>query len=257
MSAPRSVTANFTLKTYTITATAGANGTITPSGTVTVNHGATQTFTITANTGYHVADVKVDGSSVGALTSYTFTNVTANHTINATFAINNTYTLSVSKKGSGTGTVKSVPAGIDCGSDCTEDYPPNTSVTLTATPDSSSTFTSWSAYCSGTGNCSVVISGNKCTLKMCGPCNATATFKIKTYTITATAGSNGSISPKGSVKVNHGASQTFTIKPNSGYKIASVKVDNVPVNIADPYKAFTYTFSNVTSNHTISATFKR
>jgi len=82
-----------TVQTFTITASAGANGTITPSGTITVNYGDSQTFTITPNTGYHVADVLVDGSSVGAVTSYTFSNVTADHTISASFAID-TYGIS-------------------------------------------------------------------------------------------------------------------------------------------------------------------
>ena len=50
---------------YTITASAGANGTISPSGAVTVSYGASQSFTITPNSGYHVADVKVDGVSQG------------------------------------------------------------------------------------------------------------------------------------------------------------------------------------------------
>ena len=71
--------------TYTLTASAGAGGTISPSGQVVVNSGASQAFTIGTNTGYNVAAVLVDGSSVGAVTSYTFTNVTATHTIAATF----------------------------------------------------------------------------------------------------------------------------------------------------------------------------
>ena len=71
--------------THTITATAGNNGTITPSGEVSVTDGANQPFTITPNSGYRIADVKVDGESVGAVNIYTFTNVTANHTIEATF----------------------------------------------------------------------------------------------------------------------------------------------------------------------------
>ncbi len=70
-----------------ITASADANGTITPSGSVAVPYGADQTFTITPHTGYHVADVLVDGASVGAVTTYTFTAVTAAHTISASFAI--------------------------------------------------------------------------------------------------------------------------------------------------------------------------
>ncbi len=70
---------------YTITATAGEGGSITPAGAVSVKEGASQTFAITAQEGYAIADVLVDGQSVGAVDSYTFENVTANHTIAALF----------------------------------------------------------------------------------------------------------------------------------------------------------------------------
>ena len=69
----------------TITATAGTGGTITPSGSVQVEYGSDQTFTIKANSGYTIADVIVDGQSKGAISTYTFKNVQDNHTINATF----------------------------------------------------------------------------------------------------------------------------------------------------------------------------
>ena len=72
--------------TFTITATAGAHGSILPAGSVVVKHGADQSFTITPNPNYSVANVVVDGASVGAVASYTFTNVTANHSISANFA---------------------------------------------------------------------------------------------------------------------------------------------------------------------------
>jgi uncharacterized repeat protein (TIGR02543 family) len=73
------------IPTLTITASAGANGTIDPSGNVPVIYGSDQTFTITPNAGCQVSDVLVDGASVGAVDSYPFTNVTANHTISAAF----------------------------------------------------------------------------------------------------------------------------------------------------------------------------
>ena len=79
---------NVAVPTYSIAASAGANGSMSPSGSVSVSYGASQTFTITPVNGYHVSGVLVDGGSVGAVTSYTFTNVTANHTISATFAVN-------------------------------------------------------------------------------------------------------------------------------------------------------------------------
>ena len=75
-----------TTPTYTITATAGSNGSISPSGVVTVNHGDNKTFTITANANYYILDVKVDTLSQGAISFYTFTNVTSNHTIHASFS---------------------------------------------------------------------------------------------------------------------------------------------------------------------------
>jgi uncharacterized repeat protein (TIGR02543 family) len=73
------------IPTLTITASAGANGTIDPSGDVKVVFSSDQTFTITPNAGCQVADVLVDGASVGAVDSYPFTNVTTNHTISAAF----------------------------------------------------------------------------------------------------------------------------------------------------------------------------
>lgn len=71
-----------------------------------------------------------------------------------------TRTLTVSKAGSGSGTVTSTPTGIDCGSDCSEGYTEGTSVTLTATAASGSTFAGWSDACSGT-TCTVSISADK------------------------------------------------------------------------------------------------
>ena len=70
---------------YTIKATAGVNGAISPSGSVSVREGRNQTFTITPNTGYAISNVKIDGKSVGAVKSYTFENVKGNHTIEAIF----------------------------------------------------------------------------------------------------------------------------------------------------------------------------
>ena len=86
-SATRTITVNPNAPTtFTITASAGANGTISPSGGVTVNSGASQSFAIAPNAGYNVSAVNVDGVGQGAIASYTFSNVTANHTIAATFA---------------------------------------------------------------------------------------------------------------------------------------------------------------------------
>jgi fibronectin type 3 domain-containing protein len=71
--------------TYTITATARTNGAISPAGSSTVSAGASKTFTITPAEGYRIQSVIVDGASIGPIGSYTFTNVRANHAIQATF----------------------------------------------------------------------------------------------------------------------------------------------------------------------------
>jgi hypothetical protein len=97
---------NFSITGWTVTASAGANGSISPNGSFAVADGATPSFTITPNFGYHVQDVLVNGSSVGAVTNFTFPAVHANQTIAASFAIN-TYTLTLSTVGSGT--VAAVP----------------------------------------------------------------------------------------------------------------------------------------------------
>ena len=74
-----------TTTTYKITVTEGKNGSITPNGVVKVEKGEDQTFKIKAEKGYEIADVLVDGKSVGAVAKYTFKNVKAKHTIEATF----------------------------------------------------------------------------------------------------------------------------------------------------------------------------
>jgi len=164
-SARYSITVPAPTVSYTITASAGTGGSIDPSGAVSVTSGADQSFAISADAGYHIVDVTVDGSSVGAVSSYPFTNVTANHTIVASFAADAT-----------------------------------------------------------TGS----------------------------YTITASAGTGGSIDPSGAVSVTERGKQKFKITPASGYRIANVLVDGRSVGAVSKY-----TFSNVTSDHTIVASFER
>lgn len=74
---------------YTISATAGEGGSISPSGSISVREGRDQTYTITPDGGYRISDVRVDGVSVGAVSSYTFDNVQKRHTIEAIFAKEN------------------------------------------------------------------------------------------------------------------------------------------------------------------------
>jgi hypothetical protein len=95
------------------------------------------------------------------------------------------YTLTVLLAGSGSGTVTSNPAGIDCGSDCSESYSVNTLVTLTATPEAGSIFSGWSGSCSGTDDCVVTMNAAK---------NVAATFTIsdETHSLTILLAGTGS-----------------------------------------------------------------
>jgi hypothetical protein len=156
MNSVKTISAAFTLKTYSITATSESGGSISPAGSFTINYGSAKTFSITPNSGYSVADIVVDGASTGAVTAYTFSNVTADHTIHATFA-QKIYDITVSKSGTGTGTITSLPVGINCGSVCSETYNAGAQVTLAATPNKNSYFAGWSGACSGTGTCTITM----------------------------------------------------------------------------------------------------
>jgi hypothetical protein len=146
---------------YTVTASAGLGGTISPSGAVSVMQGQSQSFNIATNAGFSLADVLVDEVSVGAVTNYTFTDVQTNHTIAASFEAH-----------------------------------------------------------------------------------------IPTYTITASAGAGGTISPNGAIVVVQGYNQTFTISPSNAFTIADVLVDEVSVGAVT-----SYTFTDVQTAHTIAASF--
>jgi len=220
--------------TFTITASAGANGSISPSGSVVVNQGANQSFTITANSGFAVSAVTVDGASVGAVTSYTFSNVQANHTISATFAPVPTFTITASAGANGSIS----PSGsviVNQGANQSFTITPSAGFKVSSVTVDGASVGAVTSYTFSNVQANHTIS---------------AAFVQITYTITASAGSNGSISPSGTVTVNSGASQSFTITPNSGFKVSSVTVDG-----ASQGTITSYTFSNVQANHTISAAF--
>ena len=91
---------------YTINASVGLGGSINNLGLVNFSYGSNQTYTITPNSGYEVSDVLVDGKSVGAITTYTFSDITGSHTISATFsAINNNASLVSTNVASNSNTV--------------------------------------------------------------------------------------------------------------------------------------------------------
>jgi len=99
--------------TFSIAASSGSGGSITPSGTVSVNEGESKTFTIKSNAGYRIKDVKVDGKSVGVVSTYTFTNVTSDHTIEAAFEKEITQTVIILQIGKSTFTANGHTRTLD------------------------------------------------------------------------------------------------------------------------------------------------
>jgi len=234
------ISATFTRIDFTITATAGANGTITPSGEITVAHGSMQTFEIAPATGYEIADVTVDGVSVGAVSSYVFESVVADHTINATFSkINLTIVASAGANGtitpSGNVTVEygNVQAFTIAASDGYEvDYVTVDGMEVYLT---NNTYT----FTNVTTNHTIFVA-----------------FKPATYTITVTDPVNGTITPNGVITVGYHATPTFTVMPTIGYTVKNIKVDNVDVlanAVATVMDGYTYTFPAVEANHTLTA----
>ena len=88
LSADHTISVEYAPSSLTIVSSAGLHGSISPSGPVSLPWGGAQSYVIRADSGYHVADVRVDGRSVGPVSVYAFTNVTAGHTISASFAAN-------------------------------------------------------------------------------------------------------------------------------------------------------------------------
>ena len=220
---------------HTITATGGLGGSITPLGSVTVNYGASQTFTITPDPGYHVADVKIDGVSVGAVTTYTLNNITSNHTIDVILAINQ-YTL-IATAGPNGAIIPSGAMTVDHGGSLAFTITPNTGYRISDVK---------------VDGVSVGVVTTYTFTNVTSAHTIEALFAVNQHTIIATAGPNGTITPSGSITVDHGATQTFTITPNPGYRISDVEVDGVMLGVTK-----SYTFSNVASDHTINVTFKQ
>lgn len=183
---------------YTITASASVGGSISPSGSVAVAYNGSQTFTFTANPGYTLTSLTVDGSQVAAQASYTFSSVTGAHSITAN------YTADCTPTSLGSCSVPQTHAGSSVnGNYCATGY----SGTCSATCNASG---SWVA---GANNCS-----------------------INTFNINVSAGTGGTMSPAGPiVSANYGSTPTFTATANTGYTIASILVDSVSVGAGPSY----------------------
>jgi hypothetical protein len=226
VTAATTVTATFQQGPVTLTVARGGNGTGTvtsaPAG-IACGADCSEAYppgtavTLTAAAGSGSAFAGWSGGGCSGTGGCTVT-VTAATTVTATFQ--QWVTLTMVRGGTGTGTVAGAPAGIACGADCSEAYPPGTAVTLTAAAGSGSAFAGWSGGgCSGTGTCTVTVSAAT---------TVTATFTLGgLFTLTAgRAGSgSGSVSsaPAGiacgtdcTEPYASGTSVTLTATPNAG-----------------------------------------
>ena len=221
---------------YKIAAEAGEGGLISPSGTIMVQAGQDKTFYVYPNHGYQIDDVLVDSGSVGAVSSYTFDDVSADHTIEVSFAPDDvTHTITASAGSGG----RISPSG---------------ETTVVEGNDQPYTITPVSGY----HIVEVVVDGvSKGVISSYLFKNVTVDHTISavfalddTHTITASAGTDGTISPSGTVVVTAHANKYFTITPGHGYAIRMVLVDGVSVGAVS-----SYLFRDITADHTISASF--
>lgn len=213
---------------YKITTTVSENGNISPRSP-SVNSGEDKTFIIVADEDCRITDVKVDGLSVGIVETYTFSNVTEDHTIEAIFE---NYA------------PREFVVNLSDAIKMTTTRLAGENVTVTAKGTGGKAFSSWTKTGITVPDESIAI--------FAMPKNSVdirANF-VNVYEIGVTSGENGSISPT-TQPAGSGTTHTFTITPDEGYSIRGVWIDGQPSGIIT-----TYTFNNVTENHSISAEFE-
>ena len=254
-----------------ITSSAGKNGSIAPEGKVYVPAGNSQKFDFTPDTGYAVDRGTIDGTAyvnngVNLLPgmdawekweSYTFADVREDHTISVTFgedtnnnnvpdANEGTVTLTYNANG-GEG---SAPAGQSADKWSTVTVAENTFTR------SGYSFAGWNTQADGSGEDYAAgdafqLTGQDAVLYAQWSYNGGGSTGTARYTIEASAGHGGGISPDGRVRVSRGSDKTFRITPDAGYEIADVLVDGESVGAVSRY-----TFETVRKNHTIEAEFR-
>ena len=236
ITANHTVNVTFKLQTYTITPSAGVNGTISPSTAQTVNYGSSLTFTATPSTGYNVNTWSVDGTvaQTGG-TTYALTNITASHTVKVTFI---PMTFNVMPAAGANGTIS--PSTLQ-----TVNY--GNSLTFTATPNPGYMVSTWSVdgTVAQTGGLTYLLAD------ITASHYVQVAFTTSTYTVTPGADANGTISPSTAQTVSSGGSLTFTATPNTGYSVNTWSLDGTVVQTGGT----TYTLSNITANHTVYVTF--
>ncbi|TAJ18472.1 MAG: YncE family protein, partial [Dehalococcoidia bacterium] len=195
-------------------------------------------------------------ASITFFGNVTDTNAANNQAAVTTTISSLTYALTVARQGTGLGTVTSTPAGIDCGSSCTATFDSGAVVTLTATPDATSTFTGWSGACTGTGSCVVTMDAAK---------SVTATFTKRVYPLTVARVGAGTVTstPGGifcgaacSATFDSGTVVTLTATPDAtstftGWSGACTGTGSCVVTI-DAAKTVTATFTTVTYTLTVT-----
>jgi hypothetical protein len=219
--------------TYQITVNQSPHGTIAP-GTTTVTAGATPSFTITPDAGYHIASISTNGQPVTVTNpsgqNFRFGAVSSDGTLTATFAINS-YSVIVYVGNDGSTNIGNQTVNW------------NAKLNFIFTPDLGNTVSNVEVNRISRGGV------NTLNLTITGNTVIDVSFAIKTYVITVIQSANGVISP-GTTIVNFGANQTFTITQSNGYYISSLTVDNASAKTGS-----LYTFTNVQGPHSITASF--
>ncbi|MBQ7668866.1 MAG: InlB B-repeat-containing protein [Clostridia bacterium] len=258
---------------YVITARADSNGTIEPSGDVKVKRGTDQTFSVTAKSGYVIDKIIVDGNEVANYSgerqgTYTFKNVLEKHQIivgfkksdNLIIDINPSNgnlvpgsSIKVSASNMGTAPIEKIYLELrsDNGVLVTKEVKPGTNTAETSIETKDTWLGEIELY--GYVNCGQI------SQKIGGSYNLVS-GTVTTYTITAKAGANGTITPSGEIKVAPGAIQTFSYKANDGYTLDKLTVDSKEVSPVAPNSDKSqggYRFEGVMKNHQISVSFKK
>ena len=217
--------ANFAINTYEINVSVNGNGGTASANVTTVNHGGSVTLTAQAKEGYHFVNwTTKDGTEVSTSVTYTVS-ATADATYVANFA-KNTYTITAIAGEGGS-------ASIGTETNITVEH--GTSVTLVATPSVGYRFVNWT-----TKDGAEVSTSATYTVSATANATYTANFEKITYTIKATAGNGGSVSPTTST-VEHGTSVTLTATANDGYEFVNWTKDGTEVSTDA-----NYTINNVT-----------
>ncbi|MEM5785750.1 MAG: PQQ-binding-like beta-propeller repeat protein [Syntrophobacteraceae bacterium] len=223
------------LPKYYITATANEGGHISPSGLIMVYGGNDQRYNLVEYSSHMIADVFVDGISIGPTSSYTFSNVTSDHTIRVIFTARPKFTIAASAGAGGRISPSGQPT-VYRGNDLGFYFTPDKGYMVSDVVVDGVSLGPKSSYSFSDVNSNHTIHVNFTTSPR--------------YSIDASAGTGGKISPSGRVMVYHGDNQYFTITPDIGYKISDVLRDGVSVGTG-----VSPNFYNVTANHSISAVF--